>query len=558
MSKQKQMELTHKLLQERVEKLKAERLQLESSWNADKYQLSSTKMMEQEMNAMHRANHESESEHDDSDDGSIDSIMTFSDNDGNVESDDEAEVGIRTLSHLRKKQTSNLARIERKYNLKDSKPKRRKQKEQSNRPKTAPIRHEDTHDKSIKQKITIPKPFQFDERDKHKELKEESISKRKFREYIESLQNEEDYHLNLQFKANPVPLHTVTSKMNNVHGLKGKKVKKVSDDDSKSQEQFTAKEVPWFVKVKLFDAMKKEENTKRKDRIRYRANKLLSKSSLPPRMKLYENKKNKKIQKQKMKQIKREHFKEYTFQPKINHNVPDFKKEQRKFQRQLQSLKQSKPSVKSGGFSFCEKDEAKLRQQNAQKKKKKKKKANMSGKSDEQIEIENKLKETQRKIKWMIANPPKIIPKSTKKFDAAVQSKKDNQRKQAMMKFLYEEEYRKKDNMMKSKWKGVLNKHLVDNSSELEKKRIAAQREAKESQKENAANWKRFKKEMRERVKNRPLLVEEERIKMEQERAKKKSLILVFESLKQSGIQKFDDFFDETELEKLQKMKLLK
>merc|ERR1712233_146132 len=104
--------------------------------------------------------------------------------------------------------------------------------------------------------ITVPKPFGFDERDKHKSLKEESISKRKFREYIESLQREEDNHLNMQFKANPVPLHTVTSKLKNVHGLKGKKKVKKYDKTS-SNEQFIAKEVPWFVKVKLFDAMKK-------------------------------------------------------------------------------------------------------------------------------------------------------------------------------------------------------------------------------------------------------------------------------------------------------------
>merc|ERR1712129_602957 len=175
----------------------------------------------------------------------------------------------------------------------------------------------------------------------------------------------------------------------------------------------------------------------------------------------------------------------------------------------------------------------------------------------ESVNIEKKLRETQRKIKNMIAHPPKIIPKSTKKFDAAVKSKKENERKKEMEQYLHDEEYRRKSDKMKAKWKGVLTGHLVDNSSELEKKRMAAQREAKEAQRENALNWKKFKKEMRQRVKNRPLLVEEERIKMEQERAKKKALLLVFESLKQSGIKKYDDFFDANEIEQLQKLKLV-
>lgn len=62
---------------------------------------------------------------------------------------------------------------------------------------------------------------------------------------------------------------------------------------------------------------------------------------------------------------------------------------------------------------------------------------------------------------------------------------------------------------------------------------------------------------MMQRVKERPLLVEEGRIQMERQRAKKKALLLVKQSLDQAGITKFDDFFDEQELEQLKKMKAL-
>ena len=72
--------------------------------------------------------------------------------------------------------------------------------------------------------------------------------------------------------------------------------------------------------------MQEEQNTKRKERIKYRAKKLLSKSSLPPRMQLYETKDNQKLKRQKMRKIKKEHYKEYTFHPKVKHHVPDFEK----------------------------------------------------------------------------------------------------------------------------------------------------------------------------------------------------------------------------------------
>ena len=81
--------------------------------------------------------------------------------------------------------------------------------------------------------------------------------------------------------------------------------------------------------------------------------------------------------------------------------------------------------------------------------------------------------------------------------------------------------------------------------------------QAMAAQKENALNWKRQKKEMMDRVQQRPLLVEKERIEMERQRAKKKALLLVKQSLDQAGITKFDDFFDEQEIEQLKKMKAM-
>ena len=232
----------------------------------------------------------------------------------------------------------NLAYIEEVYNRKrkelateEAKKDQTTQNSKSrSRPKSAPAQKRKY--KKRRHRITIPKPFGFDERDKksnHDLLQSKSISKRKFKEYMDELKREEDYHLNFTFKANPVPLSAVTRKLQNVHGLKGKKYtnsKKNIEETEDEIKDFTAKDVPWFVKVKLYDAMLEEENTKRKDRIRWRAQKLLSKSSLPPRMQLYETKDNIKLKKKKMRKIKKEHYKEYTFHPKIKHNVPNFQK----------------------------------------------------------------------------------------------------------------------------------------------------------------------------------------------------------------------------------------
>ena len=233
----------------------------------------------------------------------------------------------------------NLGYLEEVYNRKrnelltndSNKDQKSKSKQSRSRPKSAPIQKHRNKNTKRRHKITIPEPFAFDERDKksnHDLSQTKSISKRKFEEYMDDLKREEDYHLNFQFKANPVPLSAVTRKLKNVHGLKGKKYVKQSKNESSDTiiHEFTAKKVPWYVKVKLYDAMMEEQNTKRKDRIRWRAQKLLSKSSLPPRMQLYETKENIKLKKQKMLKIKKEHYKEYTFHPKITHNVPNFEK----------------------------------------------------------------------------------------------------------------------------------------------------------------------------------------------------------------------------------------
>eukprot|EP01084_Bolivina_argentea_P249048 416755_1 len=77
MSKQKQMELTEKILREKVERLKQERIQLENSYNTNKYIFTSTKLIEKELNELKKkTQNENESDSEiENDNASINSIM---------------------------------------------------------------------------------------------------------------------------------------------------------------------------------------------------------------------------------------------------------------------------------------------------------------------------------------------------------------------------------------------------------------------------------------------------------------------------------------------------
>lgn len=109
MSKLKQMEVTEKLLREKVDKLKRERLELEESWKqqkaANQHQFTSTTLMENELDKLHKDKpQDSDSEYS-SNDGSLDSIMSFSDNNGNITDDSNADQGMKAFANLRKQQS---------------------------------------------------------------------------------------------------------------------------------------------------------------------------------------------------------------------------------------------------------------------------------------------------------------------------------------------------------------------------------------------------------------------------------------------------------------------
>ena len=161
----------------------------------------------------------------------------------------------------------------------------------------------------------------------------------------------------------------------------------------------------------------------------------------------------------------------------------------------------------------------------------------------------------QRKIRAMIGNPTKIIPKSTRKFDESVAMKRERERQRERESMAKKQEIQRKEMKMKQKWKGQIQRVTVDNTKALEQKRLQCQREAAAAQRANALHWKRQKKAIMKRVAERPLLVEMDRAKMEEQRAKKKAIVAVQKSLDTAGVSDTDAFFDQNERELIQNMK---
>lgn len=156
-------------------------------------------------------------------------------------------------------------------------------------------------------KITVPFPFQFDEREKLKKMEKLLDDFPKKKENIKT------------FKANPVPefvkQRNLLEQINKEQEIRREEVKKNSKiitmqrekpfsfynrDTQKirkknlyerKQFQFKANPVPWFCSIKLLERMNEEERAKREERVAKHAQITLNMSKLPPRMEKHEQEK---------------------------------------------------------------------------------------------------------------------------------------------------------------------------------------------------------------------------------------------------------------------------
>jgi len=232
-------------------------------------------------------------------------------------------------------------------------------------------------------KITIPRPFTFV--DKKKENK--TIMQMKLERMLEEKEKEIKTYENWRFKANPVPAECLVPLLNSIdkdrdhriqtfkefNATKNKmkvfsfverdKEKEKSLDQLRQKydiqhEGFKAKQVPAHVTVKLYDEITNKREKERLQNIERRKAWLKKISQLPERMKKAEEEsKNKKRAKDDSNLL-------YDYVPKINHEVPDFKKLHDEFEKKLQSKKAVHEKVIPVEFNVTKRDKSKTGNKN--------------------------------------------------------------------------------------------------------------------------------------------------------------------------------------------------
>ncbi|XP_051775641.1 protein FAM161A isoform X2 [Erpetoichthys calabaricus] len=218
--------------------------------------------------------------------------------------------------------------------------------------------------------ITIPEPFQMTVReDKKKKKNIKSRSEIELENFMLKKQMEELMECQKKFKANPVPAHVflpLYEELTERNEERRQFVKERSRElllasqkpftfierEAKKKETrktqlkvlmvkkkkstFKAKPVPKSIYDSAFNDRLEEEELYREIRMQMRAQELLYSSSLPKNMINQLTSKKRKVK-------GGENEKEFEFQPKITADVPDFEAKYRKFQKQMMKMKDIKP-----------------------------------------------------------------------------------------------------------------------------------------------------------------------------------------------------------------------
>lgn len=419
--------------------------------------------------------------------------------------------------------------------------------------------------------VTVPEPFGFEYREL---VKEKSIRQLKFEEMIAGIRLEEERHLNMKYKAKPVPSDVMIPKYESILASQEARrieVKRTSMETTKANEKpfnfyirdkekqklephespketFKANPVPWYCKVSLYEQMRSKEKAAREERVARAAQESLRKSSLPPRMEVYE--------KSKSQQIITPHIdSKEVFRAK---DPPNFTKLQSKFQKTLDMNKRAKLSTQPRPFSFDKQVGLTIAQEEQMKREKLK-----------SVHPEVLNEEEHAKFKWGIQdkneqigssgilNKPKIEPSITEKVrDMIMLRKKKMDESEEKSEKLRKEEQERKD-------KQVAMKSRVQSSSAIQEKlqrekedREKRQTDKKETMRNQSNIYKEQIRDMNERVKQRPLLVETVADSQLKNVAKMKTLLRVKRSLEESKIS-IVNYFTEEERELIEEAEYL-
>ena len=372
--------------------------------------------------------------------------------------------------------------------------------------------------------FTIPEPFDFLKKNYH----EKKLTK--IQEILEERKKNEDDIFNHTFHANPLNrkmFNQAGSLKNITDKEKEKRDKRIElkkndiianmrpfsfyDKDfvsfvtRKNQEcippkfiPFKANPIKWRSQVKMYDGMIENENA-RKERNQRRAEYLLTKAALPPRMEMHE--KQKKLQQEEEKKIEKQRDKEdknrRLFKAK---NAPNFERLHEKFINTLEKKKRAAHPTVPEPFTFHEP----------------KKKAELCNFLD--YENNPKAKNPKKnksidKIKKTMHKKPKIEPATTKSLTLLMETR----RKELEMRKKKEEDIIKEDEQ-RIKKQNDFNERVRSSAVMVENRRKWKELEDKKEEAKNVFNKQQIEKRneykqkmelMKQKVNNRPLLMEE-------------------------------------------------
>ena len=356
-------------------------------------------------------------------------------------------------------------------------------------------------------KITVPAPFNFMRRE---QIKQPSIRERKLKEMMEKDEQKIDAELKNKFKAQPVPAEVKIPMYQQIMKEQEERrltLKEHFEAITKSLERpfsfyyrdmakpeikqeelkttiFHADPVPWFCKILLCEKLAKQE-VLRKDRIMKIAKESLNHSKMPPRMEqaarsaIVKGVKNPSMRTDKAK----------TFKAK---EVPDFKTLHENFSESLEALKQSYTPTRPTPFKF-----------------------HVNQRSEESLKLldfqAQALQQWVSKPKKRAASAfahPKITPGTTQKTkdmmvakQEYLQTKKDKQQEKVEEAVIRQVKHEAMKRLMKKS--AVLAKRSAN------QEKIERARERKEQLQRAEVEYKMKLQEIREKVAQRPLLVEQ-------------------------------------------------
>ena len=372
--------------------------------------------------------------------------------------------------------------------------------------------------------FTVPEPFDFLKKNYH----EKKMTK--IQEILEERKKNEDEVFNHHFQANPLnrKMFDQTGNLKNVTDKeKEKRDRRIElkkndiianmrpfsfyDKDfesfvtRKNQEcippkfvPFKANPIKWRSQVKMYDGMMEKENA-RKERNQRRAEELLNKAALPPRMEMHE--KHKKLQAEEDKKMEKENIKREKerrlFKAK---NAPDFQRLHEKFIHILEKKKRAAHPTVPEPFTFHEP----------------KKKADLCNflnfENDPKAKNPKKNKSIE-KIRKTMHKKPKMEPATTKSLTLLMETRRKEleMRKKREEDILREDEQRikKQKDFNERVWTSAVMVKNKEQWKKLNDDRKEAQKFFKSKKKEQKDEYKQKLEEIKQRVNNRPLMMED-------------------------------------------------